>query len=58
MRKLRVKITPILNPKYSSEEDGSENGAHHFKRKKKLEKHPEAIANRSNLQESGVIWSY
>jgi len=37
-------------PKSSSEEeDGSENGGRHSKRMNELEKHLEAIANRSNL---------
>ena len=54
-----MKTTLILNPQSSSEEeDGSENGAHHSKRMNELEKCLEAIANRSNLQEAGIVRPY
>jgi len=46
-------------PKSSSEEEGSSrNGDNHSKRMTELEKRLEAIANRSNLQEAGIIQPY
>jgi len=46
-------------PKSSSEkDDGSENEARHSKRMNELKKHLEAIANRSNLQETRIVRPY
>jgi len=42
----------------SKEEGSSRNGDNHSKRMNELEKHLEAIANRSNLQEAGIIRPY